>query len=258
MLNVKVLGIAQDGGVPHLFCSCSNCRKFHHNVASLLVETSTSKILIDATPNITEQLGNTKIDAVIITHLHIGHYIGLLYFGKEVANTKKIPLFSSASNLEFLQSHEPFATLIRNKNLIPYAIYPDQEFTIKELTIMPFEVPHRNEFGNTLGIEIIGRKRLVYIPDMDYLSQKTIDIIQNSDISLIDGTFFSNHEIPRQENVPHPPILQSIKKLNPELSQIIFTHLNHTNPALNIQSNEYSQIKEMGFDVADEGRSFNI
>ena len=52
--------------------------------------------ILDATPNITEQLhllnktsGIKNIEGIFITHAHIGHYTGLMYFARRNEYIKK-------------------------------------------------------------------------------------------------------------------------------------------------------------------------
>src|ERR1700682_1315469 len=82
-----VLGVAQDGGVPHAGCHqplCVEARKDptkRRLVASLgLLDPAAGKrFLIDATPDFAlqmERLGGLP-DAILLTHAHIGHYLGL-------------------------------------------------------------------------------------------------------------------------------------------------------------------------------------
>src|SRR5262245_12804647 len=95
-VRVHVLGTAQDGGVPHAGCGCVRCRAARSDparrrrVASIAVEGATGKtFLVDATPDMPAQLevlaaaigrDAPTVDAVAISHAHIGHYLGLAFF----------------------------------------------------------------------------------------------------------------------------------------------------------------------------------
>ena len=92
---VVVLGIAQDGGVPHAGCVKTCCsdkwgssgKQFR--VACLgIVDPKTKEVwMIDATPDFPQQLneltqnGKYKLRGIFLTHAHIGHYTGLMQFG---------------------------------------------------------------------------------------------------------------------------------------------------------------------------------
>ena len=85
----------------------------------------------------------------------------------------------------------------------------------------------------------------------------------NVDIALLDGTFWSADELSsrNQENVPHPPIKQTLELLGYKQQgdpEIIFFHLNHTNPVYDRWSEEHSQVVEMGWKVANQGMRFRL
>ena len=87
--ELVVLGIAQDGGMPHLGCTQNLCqsmrdgRRKPERVSSLgLVNRLLGKAyLFDATPDMPSQIhsltGGRLPDAIFLTHAHIGHYTGL-------------------------------------------------------------------------------------------------------------------------------------------------------------------------------------
>ena len=108
---IQILGIAQDGGYPHLGCKKQCCTmawandSLKKNVVSFaLVDSSVNKWwLFEATPDIKEQLQlfknstggkyNYLPDGILLTHAHIGHYTGLMELGREVMNEKEVPVY---------------------------------------------------------------------------------------------------------------------------------------------------------------------
>ena len=90
------------------------------------------------------------------------------------------------------------------------------------------------------------------------------DIIRSNDILLLDGTFFSDTELPGRnvQEVPHPFIKDSLQKFSlldeVDRKKVYFTHLNHTNPAIRNSSLERSEIVQQGFHIADDGMVFRI
>ena len=106
---ITILGTAQDGGFPHIGCQKKCCDDFYKGISpkqkvvslGLIDREAQQKFLFEATPDISTQLADleknhlktrTIIDGVFITHAHMGHYAGLLYFGKEALG-KKISLY---------------------------------------------------------------------------------------------------------------------------------------------------------------------
>ena len=98
-----MVGTVQDGGLPHAACTCTSCETARHqpdrrrHIASLaLVLPASGKVyLVDATPDIRDQLSalrdvrgpvegrvdRTPVDGIVLTHAHIGHYLGLAFLG---------------------------------------------------------------------------------------------------------------------------------------------------------------------------------
>jgi len=76
-------------------------------------------------------------------------------------------------------------------------------------------------------------RTILYLPDID---RWTIDIhalLRRCDLALLDGTFYARDELPRQHEVPHPPVEETLDLLSPEeAAKVRFIHLNHTNRLL--------------------------
>ena len=85
--------------------------------------------------------------------------------------------------------------------------------------------------------ELCGPVRtLLYIPDIDgweIPGHSLSDVLGCCDLALLDGTFYRRDELPRQADIPHPPIAETLDLLTPEeAAKVRFIHLNHTNPVL--------------------------
>lgn len=78
------MGTGTSQGVPVIGCNCEVCSssdpKDHRLRVSLLIESPTTTVVIDAGPDFRQQMlraGVQKLDAVLITHEHNDHIIGL-------------------------------------------------------------------------------------------------------------------------------------------------------------------------------------
>ena len=59
--------------------------------------------------------------------------------------------------------------------------------------------------------------------------------------------------------IPHPFIIESINLLdNIDKSGVHFIHINHSNPALNSNSDAFKNIINNGFGVAKRGQIFDL
>ena len=153
---------------------------------------------------------------------------------------------------QFLYKNDPFNFLIKENNIITERIHPDKEFELNGLKCTPIRVPHRDEVADTVGYIMRSGKRVIYIPDVDKWTEDILKEIESSDIALIDGTFYSKNELPRFEEVPHPPIQETIELLENADTEVYFIHFNHTNP-VNRKGKEREYVERKGFRIAYDG-----
>ena len=280
---LKVLGTIQDGGIPHMGCSkecCSNyflSKKSRIGVSSLGVSNLkyNTNYIIDATPNINFQLidliGNAdpskKLNGIFLTHAHMGHYAGLLNFGRESLNSKNIPLYLMPKFYNFILNNGPWSQLVELNNIKLNKIYNREKVILhNNLSFTPIQVPHRDEYSETVGYVIEGiHKKALYIPDIDKWAKwevSIVEMIKSVDYAFLDGTFFDEKEINNRDisEIPHPFIIESLKLFKEldesEKSKVYFIHLNHTNPVLNSESSEYKKVISAGFNIAKTGMEF--
>ena len=96
-MECVLLGTAQDAGVPQVFCHCSNCTLVRQGTLDVqfptclaIVDTVDSRFwMVDATPDFKSQImyierkfPGYQLAGIFITHLHMGHYTGLLQLGQ--------------------------------------------------------------------------------------------------------------------------------------------------------------------------------
>jgi len=76
------------------------------------------------------------------------------------------------------------------------------------------------------------------------------------------GTFYDINELPGRDmsEIPHPFIVESMEILDnvTNKASVYFIHLNHTNPALDRQSNAIKMIKNSGFNIAKRDQRFHL
>ncbi|MBC8346439.1 MAG: MBL fold metallo-hydrolase [Candidatus Marinimicrobia bacterium] len=271
---VIVLGIAQDGGVPHAGCQKNCCinRWGDPNEKVMVVSlgivdpNSNETWIIEATPDFPKQMeiltGNDidKLKGIFLTHAHIGHYTGLIHLGREVMGTKSIPVYSMPKMTKYLKANGPWRQLVELENIKIEPMKNNRTVKLNDrLSITPFIVPHRDEYSETVGYKIDGPNlSLIFIPDIDKWEKwdkNILDIVKKNDYALLDGSFYNNAELPHRDlsEIPHPFIIESMTKFKTlstnDKAKIHFIHLNHTNPALIENSNETVQLKQNGFQV---------
>lgn len=260
---VMVLGIAQDGGYPQAGCTRSDCiaawknPKLRKHVASLAIVDPQSKQqwMIDATPDFDAQLAmldSPRLDGIFLTHAHIGHYLGLAQFGREVMGARDVPVYAMPRMRTFLEHNGPWDQLVRVDNIRIESLEDGREVRLNErITITPIIVPHRDEYSETVAFLVRGPSRsILWLPDIDKMPDVTL--IDRADIAFIDGTFHDEKELPgrNRSEIPHPLMIDSMNRFS--AAKIRFIHLNQSNPALR----DPSVIKP--FQVAKEGRRVKL
>jgi pyrroloquinoline quinone biosynthesis protein B len=199
----------------------------------------------------------------------MGHYAGLLELGPEVLGARGLPVYCTTAVADVLAENAPWSLLVSRGNVQLCPIVPGRPFELADgLSVEAFRVPHRDEFGDTVGFIVsrAGGRRLVYVPDADSwsgLARPLRDLVADSDVAVLDGTFFDRSELAGltgrdQGEVPHPPVAATVEQLDGMLDRVVFTHLNHTNPLIDPCSPQSHRLVERGARVAIEGMRLDL
>jgi pyrroloquinoline quinone biosynthesis protein B len=200
--------------------------------------------LIDATPDLKDQVHalaglapDCSFSGIILTHAHMGHYIGLAHLGLEAWNAKELPVYASRRMADFLRKNAPWSKLVSARNISLQVLEPGLERQLGPgLDLTPIEVPHRGEFSDTMAFVVRGAARkLFYCPDIDSWDGWDQDLrtfLSGCDIALLDGTFYSPDELPWRDLslIPHHMAQDTARRLAGVDCEVRLIHLNHTNP----------------------------
>ncbi|MGQ0615170.1 MAG: MBL fold metallo-hydrolase [Planctomycetaceae bacterium] len=249
--RLVVLGIAQDGGMPHLGCTkppCSDARAGRSrdekvSCIGVVHRGLGLAYLFDASPDLPAQVhaltGGRAPDGIFLTHGHIGHYTGLMYLGKETMAARGVPVHATESMEGFLASNGPWSLLARDGHISPRRLLPDRMVELPGgLRVTPLLVPHRAEFTDTVGFLIEGpRRKALFLPDIDtweLWDRSLAEIADQVDLLYVDGTFASLEELPHRDitKVRHPLMSETRRIVQGRRARLRFLHLNHTNPCL--------------------------
>ena len=182
---------------------------------------------------------------------------------------KGMPVYAMPKMKDFLENNGPWNQLVSLGNIEIRTIIESKEIRIGDkLFIEPLIVPHRDEYSETVGYRIISKeKSIFFLPDIDKWDKWHNDIFQlilNIDIALLDGTFYSQNEIPHRNmnEIPHPFIIETMETLfglnSTNRNKVHFIHFNHSNPAIKNNSPAYHSIRSKRFNVSREGDRFNL
>ncbi len=291
-VHALVLGTAQDAGFPQIGCYTDRCNygrelwaegrpRFVSSIA--LIEPDAQRFyLVDATPDITHQIDlidddgfrrraaeRRPFDGIFLTHAHIGHYSGLDVLGNEGIGMAETPLFCTPRMAEFISSNQPWRFLVDQGRLVPTPIPFDTWHRLDDnLEVQLWKVPHRDEFADTVGFVFRGPSRtLLFLPDINgwHLWDKdAAEAVASVDVALLDASFWSMDEMPGRsmDDVPHPLILQTMDTfqsvVDDRLAEVVLTHINNSNPALDDGGPQQAEIARRGFTLAREGMRFEL
>jgi len=281
---VQILGTAQDAGFPQAGCQKTCCQKYYDgelpkmmtSCIAIVDPDSETYWVIDATPDFKEQLyilessyPGYSLGGIFLTHAHVGHYTGLIHLGREIIGANAIPVYAMPRMADFLINNGPWSQLVSLKNINIITVQSDSTVRLNDrVSITPIQVPHRDEFSETVGYKIFGsHASLLFIPDIDKWSKWDRNIkteIQKIDFALLDGSFYQNGEIPGRDmaQIPHPFIEESLelfKEMNDaDRNKIQFIHFNHTNPVIDHRSDAYQSVIKSGMGVAEVGAKLTL
>ena len=277
-MRAVVLGIAQDGGVPHIGCRQERCvlarrdpsRRERVACLGLVDEQAGRRFVIDATPDLPSQLeslhpdwapGRPLVDGILLTHAHVGHYAGLMYLGREALGASGVPVYATPRMARFLRENGPWSQLVALGNVVIHEMEADREIALTDrLRVTPIRVPHRDELSDTVGFRVRGPSRsLLYIPDIDKWERWERRLPAEAaavDWALLDGTEISGRTL---ADIPHPLIGETAALLGggPRRGRVLFVHLNHTNRLL-WDETAVRALSDQGLAVARDGLELEL
>ena len=285
-VELFVLGSVQDGGSPHIGCARACCAPLFENPdptrkvvdLGLMDRQAGQTFLIEDGPDFPQQVHLLQERAmqqqpvpsgILLTHAHIGHYTGLMFLGREALNADSVPVYAMPRMRRFLMENGPWSQLVSLGNMALQPLEASQPIRLTpRLEVVPFRVPHRDEFSETVGFEIRGPgKTVLFIPDIDKWERWETDIaerIRHADLAFLDASFYDASEIGYRDmsEIPHPFVVESMARFDSlpeaERRKIHFIHLNHTNPLLDPSSDQSRAVLKKGYRVARFGESFEL
>ena len=281
---IYILGNVQDAGLPHIGCQHKFCKekfneyKQHFTTSIAVVDPKDKKyILFEATPDLPYQLNYLEKEifnqfllpeSIFITHAHIGHYTGLMYFGREANGAKNLMVKVLPKMSNFLKTNGPWSQLVDINNIKIQTLYFGSNTNeLRNITVTPIQVPHRDEYSETAGFIIKGKnKKALFIPDIDKWEKwdKNLkQLVHEFDYLLLDATFYDSKEINRDiSEIPHPLVTETINLLDDlsleDKNKVYFIHMNHTNLMLDPGSNITKLVINKGFNIARLGLKLSL
>ncbi|MDY3848372.1 MAG: MBL fold metallo-hydrolase [Prevotella sp.] len=185
-MKLTFLGTGTSCGVPSIGCDCPVCTSDDpHDTrlrTSALVETSSTRLLIDCGPDFRQQIMHMpfrKIDGIFITHSHYDH-VGGIDDLRPYCRFGDIDIYADEISAASLRRTMPYCFAEKKYPGVPainlHTIRPRIPLRIGDLDIMPFEVMH--DRLPILGYRIAD---MAYITDMKTISDDDVTLIRGVD-----------------------------------------------------------------------------
>ncbi len=226
-MKLRFLGTGTSQGIPvlgsdHPVSHSTDSRDKRLRTSVLITTDEDKKILIDCGPDFRQQMLNNKeshVDAVLLTHEHNDHVIGLddlrPIIHRNKANT---PLYCSERTAEEIKKRFPYAfSEIRYPGAPSFDLnIINDEFEILNTHIIPIEVMHGN-----LPIFGFKCKNLVYITDASFIEKEIQEkYLRNLDVLII-NCLRKENEHPTHYILPQ--IIDLVDELKPKTTYL--THI---------------------------------
>lgn len=227
--SILVLGSGTSIGIPMIGCRCKTCRSEDpHDKRlrpSVLVKFDGARVLIDSGPDFREQAlryGIERIDAVLYTHHHADHILGLDDLRPfNYMQSASIPIFGSAETLDVIERTFTYVfdgrpTQSSRPKLISNRIGDGDRINVAGVDFEPILALHGSmevfgfRFGNS-----------AYLTDHSSIPEKSMGRLRDLDVLFLDALRYNPHPT-------HQTIEQSLKMiadLRPK--QAFFTHISH-------------------------------
>lgn len=237
-MKCTILGCGGSLGVPQLLCECYVCKsadqKNKRLRSSVYIESASTKILIDTSPDFKEQAIRYKIsqvDALLYTHAHSDHISGIddiKPFAHKAGN--KLPTYLNAATYDgicgtygYLFSSE---STVYRPLLEPHILDDYSKFSVGDIEVISFLQKHGEI--NSLGFRF---GSLAYSTDFNELSAKSLKILEGVDTWIIDCLRYAW----APTHVIYEESLAYIEQVKPR--RAILTHMAH--------DIEYNELKRL-------------
>lgn len=226
-LKITFLGTGTSSGVPMIACHCPVCtsedKKDNRLRSSILVESATTTLVVDTTPDFRFQMLRARVnrlDAVLFTHPHKDHIAGLddirafNFFQRQA-----ISIYANSLTEEALKREFGYAFADRKYPGVPdieLNTITQEPFFIGDIEVVPILVWHLKMpvFGFRFG-------RFTYITDANKIDPAEQQKIAGSDVLVLNA-------LRQERHISHFSLGEAVEQVRAiGIPAAYFTHLSH-------------------------------
>ena len=226
--KITVLGSGTSVGVPTIGCHCDVCTsqdaRDKRLRPSILVCFEDRNVLIDTTPDLRTQALRARIDhldAVIFTHSHADHLMGLDDVRPFNFRQKgQIPIFASPETMAAIQRcfQYIFDNGKKESNVpkLDARVLDGAAFDVFGMEFMPIPILHGSQtiYGFRFG-------RAAYLTDHSEIPESSMEMLKGLDVLFLDALRYKPH--PTHSTVERS--IRTVDQLAPH--RAFFTHICH-------------------------------
>ena len=226
-LKITFLGTGTSTGVPMIACDCEVCTskdtKDKRLRPSIMVESGTTTIVVDTTPDFRYQMlrENVKnVDAILFTHPHKDHIAGLDDVRAfNFFSGKKMEIYANSLTEEALKREFGYAFSDKKYPGVPdlnLNTITHDPFSIGDIDIIPIQVWH-------MKMPVLGFRfgKFTYVTDANRIDDEEKEKIRGSEVVIINA-------LRKEAHVSHFTLNEAaelVGELN--IPSAYFTHMSH-------------------------------
>jgi phosphoribosyl 1,2-cyclic phosphate phosphodiesterase len=226
--SILVLGSGTSVGVPMIGCHCKVCTsndpRDKRLRPSVLLRLGEKRVLIDASPDFRYQalhFGIDRLDAILFTHSHADHILGLDDVRPfNFLQKKEIPIYTSAETLATIQRtfHYVFVSepSESSRPRLRSHVFEAEPVSIEGLNFQPIRVAHGK--GTAHGFRF---GDCAYLTDHSEIPPESLGKLAGLDVLFLDALRHNPH--PTHSTVEES--LRTVDALRPK--RAFFTHISH-------------------------------